>query len=132
MGLKQYIHWQECGRRLRTERKRLGISREEFSEEIGISIKNWGKIETGKQATSLNTLYRASLLLNVSIDYLLTGKEKKMDSETSLKVFRCKSETASLLEHCSEDQLVYINQIIRAALRMSNFPQPTLGQNEYK
>lgn len=65
MSRKQNIDWLGCGIRLRAERKRLGLSREAFSEEVGISAKNWGKIETGKQATSLNTLYKASLLLGL-------------------------------------------------------------------
>ncbi len=132
MSRKQNIDWLGCGIRLRAERKRLGLSREAFSEEVGISAKNWGKIETGKQATSLNTLYKASLLLNVSMDYLLTGKEKEMDSETSAKVFESKSQIAHLLDHCSDDQLKYIVRIIQASLQMYNFSQPNISQDESK
>ena len=47
MRRKQNIDWLGCGMRLRMERKRLGLSREAFSEEIGTFAKNWGKIETG-------------------------------------------------------------------------------------
>lgn len=108
----------------------MGLSREQFAEKLDISTKNWGRIESGKQATSLDTIYKASRLLNVSIDYLLSGSEKGMDSETSLQVFGEKSQIAGFLANCSREQLIYISEIIRSSLQMYNLSRGPIEQDE--
>jgi transcriptional regulator with XRE-family HTH domain len=52
-----------------------GLYREDFAEIIDISDKNLGRIESGRQATSVETLYKISSVLNISIDYLLMGSK---------------------------------------------------------
>lgn len=128
MKRKRYINWKPCGERIQAERKRIGLTR----EQLDISTKNWSRVESGKQATSLDTIYKASLLLNISIDYLLSGSEKRMDSETSFQVLREKTKIARLLDNCSCEQLTYISQIIRSSLQMYNLSQLSIGQDESK
>ena len=64
----------EIGERIRKIRTGMGLSREELSEMIGISALFLGFIECGQRGMSISTLMSLSRILNVSTDYILTGK----------------------------------------------------------
>ena len=58
------------GRKIKAERKRLNLTLEMLSEQIGISRNYLWEIEAGRKAPALNTLFNLGVTLNVSIDYL--------------------------------------------------------------
>lgn len=63
------------GQRLKSYRKQYGLSRDELSELIHChptAIHYW---EEDKRIPRSDLLYRLSVLYNVSMEYLLTGKE---------------------------------------------------------
>lgn len=64
----------DIGWRIRTMREKAGYSRERFSELAEITPKFLYEIEVGKKGMSAYTLYNISKALNVSCDYILTGK----------------------------------------------------------
>jgi len=71
------------GSKIKAERKRLKLTLETLSEQIGISRNYLWEIEAGRKAPALNTLFNLGITLNVSIDYLLgTSAEKKSISDS--------------------------------------------------
>lgn len=61
------------GRRIRTFRKSLNISRFDFCDKAQISSRFLTDVETGKSGISAETLYNLCLGTGVSADYILFG-----------------------------------------------------------
>lgn len=66
----------EIGKRIKSERKRLGISQEKLAEMINVTSHYIYEIERGTKAMSLETLVNLSDAMNLSTDYILFGKLK--------------------------------------------------------
>ena len=62
------------GRRIGFARRRLGISQEALSEQLGVSPAAVGAYEQGRRSPSAAMLVALSRTLGVSTDFLLTGK----------------------------------------------------------
>ena len=91
------------GKKIRELRERNGYSREYLSELACIGSKFLYEIETGKKGMSAYTLYNISKALNVSCDYILTGKER--NSKCSL--------IDEMLSSMGDEELLHIEQIIK-------------------
>ena len=65
------------GSKIKAERKRLNLTLETLSEQIGISRNYLWEIEAGRKTPALNTLFNLGVTLNVSIDYLLGASAEK-------------------------------------------------------
>lgn len=63
----------QIGKRLRRQRERLNLIREEFAERAGISPQFLAEIENGKKGMSIDTLYKICKAFQISADYLLLG-----------------------------------------------------------
>lgn len=74
------INLEQIGLRIRSQREKLGLSREKFAEVIGLSPYYIGQIERGDRTMSLDTLVKISSSLNVSVDYILRGSTHYMES----------------------------------------------------
>ena len=64
----------EMGRRMYAQRKQLGLTQEQVAEMSDISPQLLSNAENGVQVIGSDKLYRISLALGVSADYLLTGE----------------------------------------------------------
>ena len=64
------------GGRIKTERKRLGISQEKLAEMVSVSPHYIYEIERGMKAMSLETLINIINALEISADYLIFGKQQ--------------------------------------------------------
>lgn len=64
---------EQIGKRLRRQREKLNMTREEFAEKAGISPQFLAEIENGKKGMSVNTLYKICKNFSISADYLLFG-----------------------------------------------------------
>ena len=64
----------EMGRRMYAQRKQLGLTQEQVAELSDISPQLLSNAENGTQVIGSDKLYRISLALGVSADYLLTGE----------------------------------------------------------
>jgi transcriptional regulator with XRE-family HTH domain len=74
------------GRRLRLARKDKGYSQVYVSEVTGINNKTLSSYERDYSKPDIDTLARLSELYEVSLDYLITGKEEdKEDKSDSCK-----------------------------------------------
>jgi len=62
------------GQRIREEREKLGLSREELAEIIGLSDYYIGQLERGERQMSLPVLVKVTSSLHISLDYLIWGK----------------------------------------------------------
>lgn len=64
----------QIGKRLRRQREKMNMIREEFAENAGISPQFLAEIENGKKGMSVDTLYKICNSFNLSADYLLFGR----------------------------------------------------------
>lgn len=76
---KERIFLKDMGHRISTQRKRLGYTQEQAAELADISPQLLSNAENGIRAISSDKLYRISRALNVSADYLLSGKSTDKD-----------------------------------------------------
>lgn len=93
----------EVGLRIAMLRERFGLSREVLSGLAGISSKFLYEIECGKKGMSALTLFNIANALNVSTDYILTGKG---NTDTSTRV-------NSLLTSFSPEDIAHVENILR-------------------
>ena len=70
---KMHFDQVDFGYRIRTLRKRHGLTQDQLAAQLGISTDHLGKIELGKRGVSLDLLVQLAESLNVSVDYLLNG-----------------------------------------------------------
>lgn len=64
------IDYVEVGRRIRETRKLRGLTIEALSERVGLATDSLRHIEIAASYPSLQTLYRISAALQVSMDYI--------------------------------------------------------------
>lgn len=95
------MDYEALGKRIRSQRKLLGMTQEELSEKVGVSCSFIGHIERGSRKLSLETLVNISEALNISCDALLQDSlngsrfvETSGMNERSLKLL---NEIASVL-----------------------------------
>lgn len=65
------IDYIALGKRIREARKNRNMTQEKLGELCGLSSAHIGHIERGTRVPSLETVFRISQELNVSLDYLL-------------------------------------------------------------
>ncbi len=65
------------GGRIRAYRESLGMNRESFSEQIGLSPQFLAEAETGKKGLSAESIYKICSSSDLSPDYLILGKMKR-------------------------------------------------------
>lgn len=74
----------KIGERISKQRRKLGLTQQNIYDEIDISQNHYSRIENGHVGISIDKLIQLSDILNISIDYILTGKtqnNKKSDFE---------------------------------------------------
>lgn len=110
------------GLRIRKERKKFRLTREEFAEIIGLSEYYIGQLERGERQMSLPVMVRISNCLHVSIDYLVFGRtihvshiyeEPGLYDNNNSSAYK---EINSLLKKCSPKGLKLIAKVIATIL----------------
>ena len=72
-----YYDIEKIGARLAELRKNRGMKQEELATELGIGTEVIGKLERGYRGTGVENYMILASFFNVSLDYLLIGKEDK-------------------------------------------------------
>lgn len=102
---------EDIGMRILSIRMLYNMSREQFSERIGISSKFLYEIEKGKKGFSCIVLYRICIEFNVDCNYLLTGNTyngydtrlleiiKKFDGKQCIKLIKVLDDISDLLSN---------------------------------
>ncbi len=93
----------EMGARIAERRKQLGWTQEQAAEASGLSWQFFACVERGIKNIRAESLLNLSRAMNVSADYILTGKESKVDYGYLLKY----------IEPLSEIQLNCLEEILK-------------------
>jgi len=72
------------GSRIRAYRESLGMSREAFSEQVGLSPQFLAEAEKGTKGLSSESIYKICHNGEMSADYLILGKVNSQDMKTPL------------------------------------------------
>lgn len=129
MNNKVIIDKKAIGQRIRDERQKLGLSREEFAEILGLSDYYVGQLERGERQMSLPVLVKIRNCLHVSLDYLVFGKAINdiyyiHDSPNMFDVYDNKYlqylQIHNLLGRCSPMELELIIKLIKTILPYLN------------
>ena len=75
------IDLQKIGLRIQHCRKSRGYTQEQLAEEMNVSIQMISNVERGNKAIRIDNLVNLSQILNVSTDYLLTGRHNTDDMD---------------------------------------------------
>lgn len=70
---------QNIGRRIAQRRKEMGLTQEQAAERAGLSAQFFACVERGLKNIRAESLLRVSRALEVSADYLLTGRPTDHD-----------------------------------------------------
>ena len=75
----------EMGKRVAQRRKELGLTQEKAAERCGLSHQFFASIETGGKNVRGESLLKLSMGLDISADYLLTGRVIDLDLDQVLQ-----------------------------------------------
>lgn len=70
------------GKRIQNRRKQLALTQEQLAEMMNVSIQMVSNVERGVKAIRIDNLINLSQILNISTDYILTGKETTTDIQS--------------------------------------------------
>ena len=105
------LNLNEIGERIKSQRKRLGISRDRLAEMINLTPYFVGEIERGDKAMSLDTFVKISDGLEVSPDYLIYGQKEAPADASNLQ---------ELLNKCTDKERQLITDILKVAMPYLN------------
>ena len=69
------------GKRIQNRRKQQGYTQEQLAEMMDVSIQMVSNLERGNKAIRIDNLINLSHILDISTDYILTGKATADDNE---------------------------------------------------
>ena len=95
------------GQRLRQQRNRLGLTREQFAELADIGSGYYGQIEVGTSQMSIDTLMKVARTSRLSMEYILLGEEHGEADLTSLQ---------ALLARCTPRELRLAEKVLQLCL----------------
>ncbi|AVX19643.1 MULTISPECIES: helix-turn-helix domain-containing protein [Carboxydocella] len=120
MKKNKEINNKEIGQRIRTEREKLGLSREEFAEIIELSDYYVGQLERGERQMSLPVLAKVANCLHVSLDFLVFGKTAYnnyyIHDVGNAYNYVSDIEINELLNKCSPKELELVKKLIKTVL----------------
>ena len=106
------IDMKKMGRRIRTQREAIHMTRTQLAAKLGVSSKFVADIEYGDKGVSIQTLYRLTQILNLSADYILAG-DQAVGEGAAPEIERIKENILGPLSACSIEQLRCMEQIAR-------------------
>ena len=121
----------EFSRRLQNLRKEKGMIQENLAPELHISLEHLKKLEGGSRRASYELLVLYSIYFDVSIDYLLTGRDhlnkQTLDKLGHVNIFRGRVDDGfAVLDEKSHDQIFIRPHEIRLSLRRHQGDVPAL------
>ncbi len=91
------------GERIKNRRLELNLTQMDIKEKVGISSGNISDIERGNRIPSANNLYLLSVILECSMEYILTGESPKSESPILSDIGDSSRELLSIYNDLSED-----------------------------
>ena len=99
----------QMGKRVRSRRESLGLSREKLSEYLDVSPQFIADIEYGNKGISIKRFYLLCQVLDVTADYLLAGNV--YSNETDRESMLVCEEIMTRVQRCDTKQLEGIREI---------------------
>lgn len=98
----------EIGKRIQNRRKQQGYTQEQLAEMMNVSIQMISNLERGNKSIRIDNLINLCHILQVSTDYILTGKESAKNlSNLSQRMSQLSEKDqkmiAMLIEYCLAD-----------------------------
>ncbi|MCI8628434.1 MAG: helix-turn-helix transcriptional regulator [Firmicutes bacterium] len=93
--------------RIKQKRKEKGYTQEKMAELLNISYSNYSKIENAVVTPTLERLVDISQILDMSLDYLVYGKQNN-DETTYFCDNTQEKDIISLFKDCDKEKLLYI------------------------
>ncbi len=90
-----YFNQADFGKRLQNLRKEKGMIQEDLAPELHISLEHLKKMEGGSRRASYELLVLYSNYFDVSLDYLLTGRDH-LNKQTLNRLGRVMAELTSI------------------------------------
>lgn len=122
MEEKEVLDIKAMGHRIRDEREKLGLSRSDFAELIGLSEYYVGQLERGERQMSLPVLVKIVKCLHISLDYLVFGtpdynSDYICDGSSSYELENLRDvELYELIKRCSPRELQLIKKLIKTII----------------
>ena len=111
------------GSNIRYERKRRGLTIDDFAKVIGMAPGFLGLIEIGQRGTSVKNMVAIAEFFDISLDDLITkdlsnggADMKDMENTRSAKARRA---LRSLVSSLTEDEIVFITSVIKSMNKMN-------------
>ena len=111
------------GSNIRYERKRRGLTIDDFAKVIGMAPGFLGLIERGQRGTSVKNMVAIAEFFDISLDDLITkdlsngsADMKVMENARSAKARRA---LRSLVSSLTEDEIVFITSVIKSMNKMN-------------
>lgn len=98
------------GTRIRKQREKLGYTRDELAEMVGISTKFCSDIELGHSMMSVETLCSFSKALMISTDFILFGNTGNTIDD----------EAINLIKICNPEKLEDLKGLMRIFIKACN------------
>ena len=95
------------GQRLRQQRNKLGLTREQFAELADIGAGYYGQIEVGTSQMSIDTLIKISKTSRLSMEYILFGEDDGTQDLSAIE---------AMLAHYSSRELKLAEQVLKLFL----------------
>lgn len=73
------VELKAIGNRISERRKQLNYTQEQVAEKMNVSIQMVSNLERGNKAIKIENLLKISEILDMSTDYILTGKHTEKD-----------------------------------------------------
>lgn len=109
-----------AGDRLRLKRTLLGMTQDEMAEKINRATKYYADIERGNCGMSIETLLALSEALNMSLDYIISGKINESDERIHTDEVTA---VMDLLNSCNKKNRLYALRMLKLFLAAcSNLP----------
>jgi len=101
------LNYTNIGQRIRKQRELIGYSREKLAEKLGVSTKFCSDIELGVKGMSLETLFKLTVVLKMTSDYILFGKKEETPVDELIEVFK----------NCPKEKIVYAEDLLKLFIK---------------
>ena len=88
----------QIGRRICERRQVLGITQEKLAEQMDVSVQMISNMERGNKEVKISNLIKLSKILDVTTDYILTGKSISDNKTVSEKFSYLSPEDKRIIE----------------------------------
>ncbi len=89
----------QIGRRICERRQALGITQEKLAEQMDVSIQMISNLERGNKEVKVSNLIKLSEILDVSSDYILTGKSVAENKAAAEKISYLSDSDRNIIEN---------------------------------